>query len=176
MARFATLLYFLLGTALGGGAGFVYGTQFDLRSEVDWTAVGAVASFLVVVVALVPIWTEYLRTRRRATATRDHALSLLIPIESLLHLRITTPAMGPFNSVDAAPVHELFSLIPQLHPLEAAEARHVTVAAGRVRMLVLLNASPTPGPPQQEFQECSDAVARAVEVLRKRTEPTVREA
>ena len=135
MTGFPKVGWFLIGALLGGAAGFAYGTQFDLRGNVDWTAVGAVASFVVVAVALIPIFTEYARRVRQTRSTRDHALSLLIQIESLLNLRITTPVIGPFTSVDAAPIHELFALIPQLHFLEEDEARNVTVAAGRTRML-----------------------------------------
>jgi len=165
----AKLTWFLGGALLGAVSGFAYGTEFDLRLDIDWTAVGAVASFLVVVVALIPIFVEYTRKARQATSTRDHALSLLIQIESLLDLRITTPAIGPFNAVDAAPVHELFALIPQLHFVEDDEARNVTVAAGRTRMLVLVNANPAPGHQLREFRDCFGAVTRALCLLRNRT-------
>ena len=165
-------IWFLGGAVLGATAGFLFGTQFDLRGEVNWTAVGAVASFLVVVVALLPIVIEYVGRKRKTLSTRDHVLALLIQLDSLLNLRITTPAIGPFTAVDAAPIHELFALIPQLHLLEEDEARHVTVAAGHTRMLALVNANPAPSHQGGDFQECSASVTRALELVRSRTRPS----
>ena len=95
------------GAFIGAIAGFAYGTQFDFRGRADWTALGAVASFLVAFVALLPIWIERRRRRRQTRSTRDHAAGLLMLIESLLDLRIRTPQLGPFTHADAAPIHEL---------------------------------------------------------------------
>lgn len=164
------------GFIVGAVAGFALGTHFDLRSQVDWVAIGAVASFLVVVVALIPIGAEYRRRRHHTRSTRDHVHALLIEIDGLLDLRLRAPALGPFNPTEAAPIQELFALIPQLDLLEEAEARDVIIAAGKSRFLVLVGAQPQLGHQQAGFQDASREVKTALSVVGARNRASRRKA
>lgn len=168
--------FFLAGLLAGGIGGIFFGTQFDLRGEVDWVAVGSVASFFVVVVALVPIGLEYRRRLHQTRSTRDHVLALLIEIDTLLDLRLSTPQLGAFGPIEAAPINELFALIPQLDLLDEAEARHVITAAGKSRVLVLVGARPNAAFQQTGFQDALAEVQKALEVVRARSRPSMREA
>jgi hypothetical protein len=138
-------------------------------------AVGSVASFLVVIVALIPIGVEYRRRVHRTRSTRDHVLALLIEIETLLSLRLTAPAIGPFNQSDAAPIHELFALIPHFDLLDEPEGRHVITAAGKSRNLVLIGADPQPGQQRQGFLDAFSEVTKALSVVSARSRPSIRE-
>ncbi len=161
--------------ASGAATGFLYGTHFDWRGWVDWVAVGAVASAAVAIVAVVPIFREHRRRQRQTRATRDHVSALLTQIESLLHLKLISPVLGPISPTEAAPVHELFALIPQLGLLDEPESRHVIVASGKARMLVLVDADPSQSQHGQEFQGAKDEVNRARKVVNTRILPSNRE-
>ncbi len=156
--------------------GFLYGTHFDWRGRIDWVAWGTLGSVAVVIVAVVPIFSEQQRRRRQTRAARDHVSALLIQIESLLGLKVTVPILGAISPTEAAPIHELFALIRQLGLLDEPESRHVIVAAGKARMLVLLAADPMPNQQGQDFQSANTKVTRAREVVDARIRPSEREA
>lgn len=62
MAQLAAWICALL---LAVSLGFTWGSNFDLRGQIDWTAVGAVTGAIVAVIALLPIFLEWKRRHDR---------------------------------------------------------------------------------------------------------------
>jgi hypothetical protein len=153
-------LLFLCGFLLGGSVGFLFASLFDFRGRVDWVAVGALASILVAVVAVIPIFFAEVRRFRQVRENQSHLLSLLTQINTMLGASsagIYPPIVTLLDQASALPTDLLGK----------DQSGKVIDALAKVRVLVavceMLNISP--GQVEQGYDQACTAVNEALAAL-----------
>ncbi len=88
--------------------------------EIDWQAVSAIATFLAVIVALVPTWSEYLRRRALAHNIRARLLAYLIILREVAQRSQGKPSVE-LSDGEMKAIHALTSIMAELSVLEQDE-------------------------------------------------------
>lgn len=117
----------------GAAFGFFVGLQIDLDNDPDWpivwTALGAVASFAVVVVALIPIWIAWSIRRARQNAVRRLFLNEIESARYAISSRMRLPTAEDHVRLQGL-LDQTFAEVLTLDPLEI---EIVSYAVSRVR-------------------------------------------
>ena len=133
-----------------------------------WTAIGALASFAVVVVALVPIFREHARNRARASTLRMLIATRITSLRPTLQLSITPHmagaglcrgAMSPDDFCEV--VRQIETLLRDAHVLGADEFDRVSIAYANVYLWsnVMRNQEATPKGSMDTLERLDQALA-----------------
>ncbi|HYB42036.1 MAG TPA: hypothetical protein VEL75_09725 [Candidatus Methylomirabilis sp.] len=141
----------------------VYRVAAATWRAVDWQGAGAVATFLVAALAVIPIWRDARRRRAVARGVREEILMNL----RLLQPRIAAAAADPsveLAAVESEAAGALRLLIGQAHLLEADEARMAIGAVAGVMPLLAPRPHSSPA-----IEDALVAVNEAISTLERRS-------
>jgi hypothetical protein len=93
--------------------------MFD-RYEIDWQAVSAIATFLAVIVALVPTFSEYFRRKALARNVRARLLAYLIILREVAQ-RFQEKSSVVLSDSEMKAIHSLTAIMAELSVLEQDE-------------------------------------------------------
>lgn len=152
---------------LGLLVGFLVGSFLKTDIPLNWQAVAAIGTLAAVIVALLPIYREWVSRRRRERRNQELTMGFLRSVHTAVRARVgnsgSPPVSEPLSEAETQLVIELGMRAAEVERLPRKHFRLLLSAVSGARMLAVLRLKPSESP--VAFKEVAALLEDALSTL-----------